>query len=226
MSGTGWNSADLLRRFNVLAGRPDADGMTPAKKFAYLADAQDSVLTKIASIVPNVLYGAPAALTSSDGGYTWTFGTDGDGYELFPIGKAHIYPDLQSIPTAPLRPGIDYLDEGTRIRMPNQVPWDGTLYWYGITPPGLLSATVAPVLQPPSARILIVIEAVMQFAESAGRDPNLADQMRVRWARDWGPSMTMIRTHLRGTSPSVSPTTAVGGLQWPFYGVSTTATSF
>lgn len=198
---TGWGSADLLRRFNQMAGRGanTADAITPDMKYQYLADAQDSVLTKIASIVPKVLYQPPAQLTSADGGLTWTYGTDGNGYELFPIGKAHIFSSLNAIPNYPWQPGVDYLDQGTSIRMPNNSPWTGQLWWYGIKPPGMLSANVAPILQPPSARILIVIEAARAFGERGAVNPALVDAMDKRWANEFGPTMTMIRTHVRGT---------------------------
>lgn len=204
MAGTGWDSADLLRRFNALAGRPPADAVTDAQKYGYLADAQDFVLTQIEGIVPRVLYGPPVQLVTADGGYTFTFGLDGDGYALFPSGKAGIFPSLDAIPSYPWVPGVDYLDEGTRIRMPNQTAWQGRLYWYGITPPQEISATVQPMLQPPASRILIVIEAVRQFAESYARNPDLASMMDRQWARTFGPQMTAIRTHFRGSQQGVS----------------------
>ncbi len=198
MSSSGWESSDLLAMFNRMAGRPSSDAITDSSKYARLAEAQSSIITKIAGVAPKPLYGDPTLMTSSDGGYTFTFGLDGNGYPLFPTGKARIYIDLVSIPNAPLRPGVDYLDEGTQIRMPNNMPWGGTLYWYGITPPELMSATVQPVLQPPTARILIVIEAVREFAEEFGRNEKLMASMDRRWDREWGPTMTMIRTHFRG----------------------------
>lgn len=195
---SGWGSADLLQRFNLMAGRPDADALSDPKKYMFLADAQQSVFSKIASIVPRVLYGDPQPLATTDGGYTWQFGVDGDGYPLFPMGKVGIYPNLNAIPQYAWTPGIDYLDEGTQIRIPNNQVWSGQLYWYGITPPAEMSATVQPILQPPAARVLIVIEAVRQFAESYARNPDLENMMAQRWARDWGPWMTAIRTHFRG----------------------------
>lgn len=199
MAGTGWESSDLLARFNSLAGRPDVDAVTDAQKYRYLGDAQQFVLTQIEGIVPRVLYGPPVQLVSTDGGYTWSFGTDGDGYPLFASGKAGIFEDPSCIPDYPLRPGVDYLDEGTQIRFPNNTTWNGTLYWYGITPPQEMSATVQPILQPPSARILIPIEAVRSFAESYDRNPGLAQAMDRQWARQFGPTMTAIRTHFRGS---------------------------
>lgn len=197
MSGSGWQSSDLLDRFNRLSGRPTSDSISPTVKYGFLADAEQYVLNRIASIAPKVLYGAPAAMSTADGGLTWTFGTDGNGYALFPMGKAGIYPSLASIPGGAWLPGIDYLDEGVRIRMPNNSPFVGPLYWYGLTPTQQMSASVQPVLQPPSARILDVIQAVKVFAESAMRNPALADRMDLRFEREFGQTMTMLRTHFR-----------------------------
>jgi hypothetical protein len=216
MAGTGWESSDLLARFNRMADRPapPADAYPDATKYQLLADAQDSVLNKIASVAPRVLYNPPTLMTTSDGGYTFQFGTDGNGYPLFPMGKTRIYQDLDSVPDYPWRPGLDYLDEGTQIRMPNNIQWSGTLYWYGITPPGELSATVAPVLQPPPARILIVIEAVSMFATDFARNGALAQMMEGRWQKEFGPWMTTLRRHFRGGG-------AMGGLlssNYPVYG--------
>lgn len=213
MAGTGWDSSDLLTRFNVLAGRPAADSITNVQKYQFLSDAEQYVLTQIEGIVPRVLYGPPVQLVSADGGYTWTFGTDGDGYALFPSGKAGVYQDLSCIPDYPLIPGVDYLDEGTQIRMPNNTTWNGTLYWYGITPPQELSDTVQPILQPPASRILIVIEAVRSFAEAYDRNPGLVTAMTNKWNRTFGPQMTAIRTHFRGSQM------AGRGLGW-FSGIS------
>jgi hypothetical protein len=198
MAGTGWDSSDLLTRFNAYAGRPTTDGITDAQKYQRLADAQNAVLVEIANVVPRIQYGAPTAMTSADSGYTWTFGTDGNGYSLFPLGKASIYPSLDAIPDYPWQPGIDYLDEGTQIRMPNHVPWTGSLYWYGMTQPQAMSASVQPVLSPPGARILIVIKAVQEFAEEYLRNAALADQMQIRWDREWPKYATMFRKHFRG----------------------------
>lgn len=199
MAGSGWSSADLLARFNTLAGRPVADTITDAQKYTYLAIAQDYVLTLIEGIVPRVLYGPPVQLVTTDGGYTFSFGNDGDGYPLFPSGKAQIYPNLDAIPDYPWVPGVDYIDNGTSIRMPNQTPWQQPLYWYGITPPQELSASVEPVIQPPTARILIAIEAVRAFAEAYDRNPGLVAAMDRQWGRTFGPTMTAIRTHFRGS---------------------------
>jgi hypothetical protein len=197
MAGSGWQSVDLLDRFNRLSGRPSSDSISQTVKYGFLADAEQYVLTRIASIAPKVLYGAPTAMTTADGGLTYTFGTDGNGYALFPMGKTQIFPTLSSIPGGAWRPNIDYLDEGIRIRLPNATPYAGPLYWYGLTPAQQMSATVQPVLQPPQSRMLIVLAAVKAFSESAMRNPALADRMAVRFETEFGQTMTMLRTHFK-----------------------------
>ncbi len=197
MPQTVWTSADLLSRFNAMAGRPDADSITDATKYQVLSDAQETVLSRIAAICGKQQNAAPQAMTTSDGGYTWQFGTDAEGYALYPLG-AKVYPFLTAVPDYPWTPGLDYLDEGTQIRMPNNLQWTGPLYWYGVVSGSPLSASMQPVLQPPSTRILIVIDAVRSFAEQYVRNPALIDQMEVKWAREWPVQMTSIRRHLRG----------------------------
>lgn len=209
MAGTGWESADLLSRLNLMAGRPPVDVISDTTKYQLLADAEQYVLDRIASISPKTLYGAPHALTTTDGGLTFTYGTDGNGYPLFPIGRATIYPSLSSIPGGAWVPGVDYLDEGTLLRMPNGVPYAGPLYWYGVTPIQSLSADVPPVLQPPPARILLVIKAVATFAETGNvRNATLADRMLARFEREFAAHMTLIRKHVASDG-------AFGRLLWP-----------
>lgn len=210
MAGTGWQSSDLLTRFNAVAGRPTADSITDATKYTVLSDGQEEVLAEIASIMPQILYTAPTLMTSADGGFTYTFGTDGDGYALFPMGRAQIYPSLSAVPDYPWRPGVDYLDEGTTIRIPNNIAFAGPLYWRGITLPQAISASVQPVIQPPPARTLIVTKAVQLFAEQYLRNAALADQMQIRWDRQFPKQMTMIRKHFSGARPTLAVTAGSG----------------
>ncbi len=55
-------------------------------------------------------------------------------------------------------------------------------------------------IQPPTARILIVIKGVQIFAEEFLRNASLSDQMQIRWEREWPKYATMIRRHFRGIS--------------------------
>lgn len=198
MTGTAWNSADLLARFNDLSGRGayTADVVTPTTKYRYLADAQAYIVDRIAAINAKVLFGSPQQMSTADGGLTWTFGTDGNGYPLFPIGPAKVYPNLSAIPGAAWLPGIDYLDEGTQIRMVNNTPYTGTLYWYGVTPPAQMSDSVQPVLFPPPIRMLIVRKAVAEWAQTGNlRNASLADRQTVLFEKEFGEAMTLLRKH-------------------------------
>lgn len=192
-----WDSAYLLGQFNRLAARPDTDAITSATKYIWLAEAQNEVVADIASRSPNVLYGAPAALSTSDGGFTFTFGTDSNGYALFPMGKVGIYPTLNSIPDIPWNEGVDYLNEGIRIRIPNNRTYAGTLYWRGITPPPDISASTQPSLFPEMARELITMTAVKNFAQAGNLDPELAQQMMDQYSRAFPRWMLVYRTQFR-----------------------------
>lgn len=212
---TGWESADLLARFNRYTGRPQTDAYPTADKYQILADAQQEVLTRIAGIDAKFLFGAPQSMSTADGGMTYTFGQDGNGYPLFPIGPASIYPSLAAIPSYPLTPGFDYLDEGIRIRGPNNLPinaGNGPLYWYGIGFPAQMSATVQPVLQPPPSRDVICLKAAERFFWSnGGTNQLMAGQFHAMYEEQMGFTMTMIRRHFRGGG-------AMGRLLYPFTG--------
>lgn len=185
-----WDSADLLDQFNQLAGRPTTDsGITDDAKYARLARAQRRVITDLAAIAPHVLYPTADAASyptlSTTDNKRFTFGTDADGNAIEPIGKTQIYTSLSNIPDFPWTPGLDYLDEGKQIRIPNNGSYSGTLYWRGITTPADISATNQPVLFPPSARELIVVDAVRQFSLAGARNPVLAELMAREYDRLW-----------------------------------------
>ena len=202
MAGTGYQSTDLVATFNLLANRPvgetgSAGPVTDTQKYQYLAQAQDQCILQIANISGNVLYGNPTLMTSADGGYTYTFGVDGNGYPLFLL-DGHIYPTLNSIPSCPWVPGQDYLDEGVTIRSLNNTPFSVAPYFQGITTPAAMSASIQPVLTPPYARLLIPIRAVQNFAQAGKRDIDLYTTMLARWNAEWAVISVAVRKHLRG----------------------------
>lgn len=139
----------------------------------------------LSAIAPWTLYpkGALPTLSTIDN-QVFTFGADSNGYPISPMGKTGIYTQLSSVPDWPWREGVDYLNEGTQIRIPNNGTYAGTLYWRGITPPPDISASSQPVLYPEAARELIVIDAVRQFAMEFDRNPNLAVNMTLEWDGD------------------------------------------
>lgn len=194
-----WTSSRLLELFNQLAGRPSSgDSITDAQKYQRLTDAQNVVLEDAASRVPQAFYSKAAyastpTLTTTDQ-QVFTFGTDVNGDPLFPIGKFRIFENLQAIPDYPWVEGIDYLVEGSQIRIPNNQTWGGTLYWRGIAPVADITASVQPSITPVWARVLIVYEAVRRFAEEGKRDDDLANRMLFNYDRDFKRWMLVMKT--------------------------------
>ena len=181
--------------FNAAAGRPPTgDSIIDTAKYARLAKAQNAVVEDIASRHPRCLYptGAIPTLTTTDQS-VFTFGTG-----VTPMGKARIYPSLQAIPDSPWTPGVDYLDEGTQIRIPNNGTYAGPLYWYGITMPADITSTQAPGLFPTSSRKLIVYRAVADFAAEAGRNMELANTYEAKYADQFARSMLVWKTQFKG----------------------------
>lgn len=194
-----FSSSDLLTRFNELTGRVSSgDSIADAAKYRRLADAQNVVLADAASRVPKafyqkVAYGSMPTLSTSDN-QVFTFGTDLNGDALFPIGKVEIYPSLQAIPDTPWIEGLDYLNEGTQIRIPSNRTWGGTLYWRGIAPVIALDGTNQPSILPPPFRMLIVYEAVRRFSEEGNRDLGLSDRMAASYAREFARFCLVLKT--------------------------------
>ncbi len=152
---------------------------------------------EVANIGGSWLWGNPTLMTSADGGYTYTFGTDGNGYATFLL-AGHVYPSLSAIPDYPWTPGRDYVDEGTQIRSTNNTVFPLAPYFQGITSPTPMASGVNPVIYPEQSRILIVLKAVWNFAEAGKRDLELAARSAARYTMEWNKHSLLIRKHLRG----------------------------
>lgn len=193
-----WDSADLLSQFNDLTGRNFAgDEISAATKYARLARAQVGVIEDIASIYPTCLYNTsgPTATTTSDG-IVHTFGTDGQGNAVAPLGHVWIGRSTRTYPDPDLMEGVDYINEGTQIRMVNERV-ESALYWNGIPVPADISASQAPALRPASARRLIVIKAAEWFGREGGQDYALADEMVIQYGKEFAKHMLVFRTQFR-----------------------------
>lgn len=201
-----YDKADLLSMFNEMAQRPASDEITDATKYARLARAQLHVINEIAARYPDALYGAPATLTTSDN-KVYTFGT-AEGSPIAPLGHVGIYRNLEDIPDYPMIPGVEYLDEGTQIRIPNNRTEASTLYWRGITTPDDLDASTEPAIRPAPARILIVLKAVMDFAREGNRRPDIAAEMERRWGLEFPIWMLTFKTRFRSGGALIVDTTS------------------
>jgi hypothetical protein len=167
-----WDSADLLARVKALTDSPTLDNsMTDAKWYTLLSNAQQRMYRVVASHVPEVLVGAPLALSTADGGYTYTFANS-----VVPMGLAEVRHGTTGeilIPGAAFSDYADFVWEGATIRMPNGThrTFANGLYARYVAPPSAISATVQPTLLPADARILLVYSAADEWATMFGRDP-------------------------------------------------------
>jgi len=191
-----WDSADLLTQFNRLCQRPSVDEITDATKYSLLSRGQEAVITAIEAIYPDCLYQSPAALSTNDN-QVWTFGTDANGHAVAPRGHVGIYPSLESIPDFPLEPGLDYLDEGTQIRIPYNATYSGNLYWRGIPTPPDISASTQPSITPAPARRLIVLKAAQEFASEGGSRGDLYAAAEREWNKEFPQWMLNFRSRFR-----------------------------
>jgi hypothetical protein len=182
-----FDSASLLSQFNRFTGRPSSsDTVSDADKYIRLSEGQNRVVQDMFARVPQSLYPKTANLptmTSTAGGNIFTFGTDPQGFAITPMGKTRIFPDQQSFPDFPWLEGVDYVNEGTQIRLPNGRTWAGTLYWYGIAAPADITALIQPALFPPAFRDLIVFQAVIMYGYEGKRDTELAERFEQKYAQ-------------------------------------------
>lgn len=167
-----WDSADLLRRCQNLARRPVTDqAMGAAKWYDFLTEAQTEAYEDVYTRFPDFMYSAPLQLVTADGGLTYTFGVDADGDPVRPFGHVELYPTARSVPNSPLTPGSDFIFEGGRIRFPGARPRNfpgGPWARFVADPDVAIDATHQPLMQPKSARILLVYKALEKWASRPG----------------------------------------------------------
>lgn len=192
-----FDGPSVLSMFNRYAGRPTSgDEISDVNKYLRLTEAQLDVIAAIAAIYPYCLYrsAGPTTLTTSDN-KVYTFGNAGSGeYAEAPLGYVRIFRNLSDYPDNALVEGVDYLNEGTQIRIPNNRTDASTLYWMGVPTPDDIDASTAPSIRPIPARILIVIKAVENFAREGSRNPQLADEMEHMWAKEFPKWMLAFKT--------------------------------
>ena len=175
-----YTSKYLLTMLLRYLGRPEtADAISAQTYLDRLTDAQQQIVADLAGIMPDVLYPTTTTLPtmSTTDSQTFTFGTDANGFALAPIGNVGLYRSMADVPNYPMEPGIDYIPIGaTAIQIPNNQTYSGSIYWRGISPPGIidLSGSHEPVLFPEGARELIALRAAINFCNEAGLNPSVA----------------------------------------------------
>lgn len=168
-----WDTADLLQRCRDEAQEPSSGTTTTAAQwYTLLSNAQHRVYRLFAQHVPHVLAGAPTAMTSSDGGYTYSVPSG-----AYPIGLAEIRDGRNGpllVPGADFSNVADFVWEGDAIRIPHgrTRTFANGLYIKYIVPPTVIDASTEPTLTPDWARILLVYDAVEEWAgQGSLRDP-------------------------------------------------------
>lgn len=180
------------------ARRPAVDeAMSDAQWYALLTQANAYWSTVIGSINPESLYAqaGPVLMQTADSGASYTFGVDGDGNQIVPYGRA----EIRESPTgrvmhagADYNPQADYIDEGWRIRFPNQrIRSFGNGPWARfVTEAGTINATTQPTLTPAKLGMLLVFNAVARWARAQRENPAEFEAMeRKEWAGDPGIGM-------------------------------------
>lgn len=182
-----WDSADLLSKFKLYANRPTTDeALDDPKIYTLLTQAQAQQMAKLAVYAPHAQMGDPTLLTTTDNGVTYTFGTDGDGNNIFPL-AAQVFArvDGREMFAATWDSAGDFVIEGNTIRAPGNRVRNYTSGPYArfIRADAPISAASEPVLSPPAARELILWDALMLWASVGGEID--ASPWEQRYARAW-----------------------------------------
>ena len=191
-----YDSADLKDRCVEYSNRPGSDPkFTTAFWYSMLTEAQAFVYSRVVAHCPHLLIGAPTALTSPDGGVTFPFGTDVNGYAMTPL-YVEVYARVNGrewTATSYDGPG-DFVIEATQLRRPNnrvRTVEQGP-YVRLVAPPGVISATSQPTFTPAMDRMLLVWKALELWATVEGaRDPL---PYETQFARMWSDCLTKWKT--------------------------------
>jgi hypothetical protein len=170
-----YDSADIIRRAKLELNRPAADtafGTADAILYDFATEEQDEITKWMSVFIPDALVTAPTQLTTADGGYTYTFGTDTDTAAIFALGHFALYSSRHDIPDFPLEPGVDFLVEGTRIRIPNHQTRtfaDGAPWAQTVNPSNVIASGTQPTI-PKICRKWLIHRIAKRAAESLDLD--------------------------------------------------------
>jgi hypothetical protein len=196
------DSADLIRRMKVKLNRPSTDAAftvtsTDDALYDALSEAQDSVTKLIATFIPDCMISAPTALSTADSGATYTFGTDADSAAKFALGFFSVYETRADIPDNPMEPNIDFVIEGTKLRILNNLtrtfadsgPWAQT-----VSASNVISSATQPTV-PVICRMTLLEKACEIAADRLGLDSSkFASNAGERWME----VLAAVRTQAKG----------------------------
>jgi hypothetical protein len=167
------DSTDMLSRLKFTLQRPTVDdSITDAQLYELLSNAQRRITQLMATHVPQTQYLAPELLTTADSGATYTF-------LYYPLGYAEIRESRDGAVLSPVpewsTDGSGYVMEGQTIRWPGgrSRTFSAGPYARYVRQPGVISASVQPILKPDYAREAVVYDAAAEWALLGGlRDPS------------------------------------------------------
>lgn len=172
------DSADIIRRVKLRLNRPSSDTAFTISTaddvlYDFASEEQDEITKLCATFIPDALLTAPTALTTADSGLTYTFGTDVDTAAIFALGHFQVFAVRADIPDSPLIPGVDFTVEGTKIRMPNNVPrtfGDSGPWSQTVNPSNVMTSATQPTI-PKILRLCLVSRTASRGAKRIGLDP-------------------------------------------------------
>ena len=170
----------------------------------------------LATYCPNALISVPTQMVTADLGYTYTFGTDADGNNLYPVGSVSIFRSLGDIPSWAMVEGVEFEMEGNLIRFPDNRPFSGPApYFHGTLLPLTLTAATAPTLKPIQARSMIISCGAIRYAEDLGNAKQLAN-FQTRFQSEWTRWIAVLQTQYAriGAIAATNPNAAPGRSKW------------
>lgn len=194
--------ADIILRVKDRLNRPTTDSAftiaaTDDVWLRFMTEAQDDVTKMIATYIPDAMISVPTALVTADSGITYTFGTDTDSANYFPLGHFSVYASRSDIPDFPLEPGIDFIIEGTRLRMVNNVArtfGDGGPWAQTVNASNVITSSTQP-----SIPVICRMTMVEITAEKGARRLGLDSQEFKDAAGDaWAKVLTAVRSQAQG----------------------------
>lgn len=207
-----WDGPAVLKALKLEMGLNDANEYDDTTDlYPRASHAQVKLVERIATVFPNALYPAPFAMTRAGDGKTYSYGTDSSGNAIVSLGSVQIAPTLAAFSGDTFvgwQEGRDFYDEGDHIRIVSNRTYSGTLYVRAVLTPPDITAAVAPVVNPASARALIGVLGAWLFALEGNQNPQLAQAMKVKWDdRDTGfPALMLtLKSRFRGGGAGFDP---------------------
>jgi hypothetical protein len=209
MSGADWGSPYLLADFKRKAGLQEANEYDDDDDlYPRLSVGARKIHARIASIFPNALYQAPAALTMASDRKTASYGSDGNGNVVVPMGNVQIARSLNAFSGDDfmgLVEGRDFYDEGDKVRCVGNRTFSGVLYGRWVPTAPDITSSVAPILNPAHAREFISRQAVIDWSEEGGLLPKVADVQRKAFDREFPHLMLLYKKRYKGGGGLIDP---------------------